>query len=83
MTEIPAGAQISEDGSYWWDGSAWQLVNPNAAGAPQAAEATPAAAGEEVATADRGKLEHQWGASVLDVVDVPEMQADDAAESQA
>src|SRR4051812_16937248 len=28
MTQIPEGAQRSEDGSYWWDGSAWQLVDP-------------------------------------------------------
>lgn len=26
MTPAPEGAQISEDGNYWWDGSEWQLV---------------------------------------------------------
>lgn len=23
----PEGAQLSDDGMYWWDGSQWQLVN--------------------------------------------------------
>jgi hypothetical protein len=23
---VPEGAQLSEDGSYWWDGSDWQPV---------------------------------------------------------
>jgi hypothetical protein len=27
MPDIPEGAQISEDGNYWWDGSTWQLVD--------------------------------------------------------
>lgn len=26
MTEIPADAPRSDDGSYWWDGDAWQPV---------------------------------------------------------
>lgn len=26
MSEIPEGAQLSEDGQYWWDGSEWQPV---------------------------------------------------------
>lgn len=27
MTQIPEGAQVSDDGNYWWDGSQWQLVD--------------------------------------------------------
>lgn len=27
MPDIPADAQRSEDGVYWWDGSQWQLVD--------------------------------------------------------
>lgn len=26
MSNVPEGAQLSEDGQYWWDGSEWQLV---------------------------------------------------------
>ncbi len=26
MAPVPEGAQRSEDGHYWWDGSAWQEV---------------------------------------------------------
>ncbi|TDV35319.1 hypothetical protein [Actinophytocola oryzae] len=26
MSGIPEGAQVSEDGHWWWDGSAWQAV---------------------------------------------------------
>ena len=33
MAEIPEGAQRSEDGHYWWDGSQWQLVDQSQAAA--------------------------------------------------
>ena len=26
MPDIPANAPRSEDGHYWWDGTAWQLI---------------------------------------------------------
>ena len=26
MTQVPAGAQLSDDGNWWWDGSQWQPV---------------------------------------------------------
>lgn len=26
MSYVPEGAQLSEDGRWWWDGNAWQLV---------------------------------------------------------
>jgi hypothetical protein len=29
--QIPEGAQRSEDGNYWWDGSAWQLIDQSGA----------------------------------------------------
>jgi hypothetical protein len=59
MSHIPPGAQRSDDGYYWWDGNAWQPVNQT----------------EAAAEGPSGPLEHQWGASVVNQVDVPEMQA--------
>jgi hypothetical protein len=26
MSNVPEGAQLSEDGQYWWDGENWQAV---------------------------------------------------------
>jgi hypothetical protein len=26
MSNVPAGALLSDDGHYWWDGHQWQLV---------------------------------------------------------
>ena len=26
MTEVPEGAQLSDDGQWWWDGQDWQPV---------------------------------------------------------
>lgn len=31
MSGVPEGAQLSEDGYYWWDGAAWQPVNQHGA----------------------------------------------------
>jgi hypothetical protein len=33
MTEVPEGAQLSEDGQWWWDGQDWQPVPQD--GVPQ------------------------------------------------
>src|SRR5215469_6743978 len=32
---VPAGATLSEDGHYWWDGQQWQLVDHAGGGAQQ------------------------------------------------
>jgi hypothetical protein len=32
MTTISAGAQLSEDGDYWWDGAEWQPVTGGGGG---------------------------------------------------
>ena len=56
MADIPAGAQRSPDGNYWWDeqAGAWQLIEgggaaPAAAAAPSASSAP--AAGDAPAAA--------------------------------
>jgi hypothetical protein len=43
MTQVPPGAQRSDDGNYWWDGSQWQPV-PGGAADPAAAGTSPQAA---------------------------------------
>jgi hypothetical protein len=40
MPEIPAGAQRSPDGNYWWDGGQWQLVEQAQAETPPSADST-------------------------------------------
>jgi hypothetical protein len=57
VADIPAGAQRSDDGHYWWDepNQAWQLVAGNDAGTPAAAAAPEsAAAAPEAAAAPAG-----------------------------
>jgi hypothetical protein len=39
MADIPADAQRSEDGHYWWDGSQWQPVDQSQGAADQAGQA--------------------------------------------
>lgn len=46
MSDMPEGAQLSDDGHYWWDGENWQLVQ--GAQAPAGAEA-PAGTGDVTA----------------------------------
>jgi hypothetical protein len=29
MPDYPDGAQLSDDGNYWWDGTQWQPVQPD------------------------------------------------------
>ena len=36
MSTMPEGAQVSPDGHYWWDGSAWQPVQGGSGAAPAA-----------------------------------------------
>ena len=66
MAQVPEGAQRSEDGYYWWDGTAWQQVpederDPRASGgaAAGAADGVAGAAGishdelAQITTADQ------------------------------
>lgn len=52
MTEIPAGAQRSPDGHYWWDEHAqdWRLVADSSSAAASAAAAAAAPAGPPART---------------------------------
>ena len=35
MSDIPEGAQRSEDGQWWWDGAQWQPVSGQQSGSGQ------------------------------------------------
>jgi hypothetical protein len=54
---VPAGAQRSEDGHYWWDGSQWQQVPAGESGpvaaASAAASASPSEGGKPELTEDQ------------------------------
>lgn len=39
MSNVPEGAQLSDDGQYWWDGENWQAVE--GAGEVTAEQLTP------------------------------------------
>lgn len=41
MTDIPADAQRSEDGQWWWDGTGWQPVTPAGSAAATGAAPSP------------------------------------------
>jgi hypothetical protein len=32
MSDVPEGAQISDDGQWWWDGENWQPIDPGGGG---------------------------------------------------
>jgi hypothetical protein len=54
MTSVPEGAQISEDGNYWWDGTQWQLVAAASGSSPEtsAPASGEAGTGGEASAAD-------------------------------
>src|SRR5580765_5106683 len=35
MSDVPEGAQLSEDGRWWWDGSQWVAIGDGGDGAGQ------------------------------------------------
>ena len=70
MSEVPDGAQLSDDGNWWWDGEQWQPVSGGEAGsaesnvadaAASAERAFEAAWGAEIAKLKRMFSEHRYG----------------------
>ena len=58
MAPVPEGAQRSEDGHYWWDGTAWQEV-PADEKVPSATGADGAAASGEISHEELAQITHE------------------------
>lgn len=58
MAQIPADAQRSDDGQWWWDGSQWQPVGDQAGAA--------AAGAEQPAQSDAGQTPSPAGGQLSD-----------------
>lgn len=59
MPEIPANAQRSPDGHYWWDGTQWQPLDTSS-GQAQSADPMSASASSIPAYAQRSPDGHYW-----------------------
>ncbi len=60
MAQIPADAQRSDDGQWWWDGSQWQPVGD------QAGAGGAAAGAEQPAQSDAGQTPSPAGGQLSD-----------------
>lgn len=61
MPDIPADAQRSPDGNYWWDGTQWQLVDQSEAQAAQSTDNGSAPASSPIpADAQRSPDGNYW-----------------------
>jgi hypothetical protein len=71
MTEVPEGAQLSDDGQWWWDGQDWQAV-------PQGEdrEAARVAQGMPASTTDLTD-DHRAGFLAEPTVEVESVEADE------
>jgi hypothetical protein len=70
MANVPEGAQLSEDGRWWWDGQQWQPVEDGDAG-HGAAPADPVAVNDGVSDPERAAARVAAGlpASLHDLTD--------------
>lgn len=62
MPTPPEGAQLSDDGHYWWDGQNWQLVEggPAAGGGAGDANGSSGTTGAGDAVANPAAADSQW-----------------------
>lgn len=51
MSSAPEGAQLSDDGQWWWDGEAWQPVSPPSSDSDAASGESSAVEGDDRAQA--------------------------------
>jgi hypothetical protein len=77
---VPEGAQLSDDGYYWWDGEQWQPVDQESS--------DPAAAGassedEDIAVRIEGSLDEEQEEISLDEMVAEGFEPEDAEEAMA
>ena len=73
MTDVPEGAQLSEDGQWWWDGQEWQPVPQDGdRAAARVAQGMPASTED---LTDEHRAKHLGEATVeVDAVDADEVE---------
>jgi|SRR5437660_1146556 len=69
MPDIPADAQRSPDGNYWWDGSQWQLVDNSDPGASPRADPGSASASIPADAQRSPDGNYWWNGSQWQLVD--------------
>ncbi len=66
MSSVPEGAQLSEDGLWYWDGAAWQPVGDGAG------SDAPSAASEGAPDATKTAPEIAFDAEIGDEAELPD-----------
>lgn len=76
MAEVPEGAQLSDDGQWWWDGQDWQPVSQEG-GSGGDREAARVAQGMPASTTDLTD-DHRQGYFAEPEVEVEAVEAEEA-----
>ncbi|MEO5724993.1 MAG: hypothetical protein ABIQ39_13390 [Ilumatobacteraceae bacterium] len=77
MSNVPEGAQLSDDGQWYWDGSEWKAVEGGATGGEQAATADPAGTNPEAGRT--GPAEIAFNAEAGNEPDLPDVDSEGVA----
>ena len=69
MSNVPEGAQVSDDGRYWWDGENWQAVE----GGSSSDSSSSGSAGQS-AEAAKSTVTLAFDAEVGEEADLPDVE---------
>jgi hypothetical protein len=72
---VPEGAQLSEDGNFWWDGTDWQPV-PSETDASTETESEPEVTDQEIAEVQQ-EIESDAGLQELSDTDLSSLSDDE------
>jgi hypothetical protein len=70
MSNVPEGAQMSDDGQWWWDGSNWQAVEGGGSSGSSSSSSSTGQSGE----ATKSTVELAFDAQVGDEADLPNVE---------